>query len=612
MWPDKETEIDYLNFGYMVNLVADIATNRDLSPSTIGLYGDWGSGKSSLMKLVQKKIEEKYPKDEKKKDTVKTLCIEFNGWLFEGYEDTKTSLCGAILDALADKKRFSKEVTDYAKELIKKIDINKILGKGVKYGLDLFLSGGIGILTDLSLSSLLSTIKSNAGEVQAKDIEEILSMLKKNDKTRTEIKNFRNEFKDLLKKSKVENVVVFIDELDRCLPDTVLEVFEAMRLFLFVEGMSFVIGADERLIQYSIKSKYKEVPGNNLDIGKEYLEKVIQYPLYIPQLTRAEVNQYLACLLLKQTLSDEKFKEILGIVYTLTPDQDFSMDLISDKAPDLTENCKLEMALARQISSVLAPSINGNPRQCKRFLNTLYMRLKLAEARNVILDKNILAKLMLAEYFNPEFFKAVTKPENRELFKEFEKGEVLNDENPFAVWKEKDWVKKWMQNDTRLEDENLDKYVYFSDVKNRYGQSNLDLLSPTARKCYELLVNGTEMNRNSALTFIGKLAPGEKAIIASEVFAVIENKSTMNVEVLRSYTEFCIKAGMMEEALKKLMEQPASKYNTIAYGQLTPFITKLSLDEATKFNDYLSTNIEVKKTIERQKKLKSIIPSNKK
>lgn len=612
MWPDKETEIDYLNFGYMVDLIADIATNRELSPSTIGLYGDWGSGKSSLMKLVQKKIEEKYPKNEKKKDTVKTLCIEFNGWLFEGYEDTKTSLCGAILDALADKKRFSKEVTDYAKELIKKIDINKILGKGVKYGLDLFLSGGIGILTDLSLSSLLSTIKSNAGEVQAKDIEEILSMLKKNEKTRTEIKNFRNEFKDLLNKSKVENVVVFIDELDRCLPDTVLEVFEAMRLFLFVEGMSFVIGADERLIQYSIKSKYKEVPGNNLDIGKEYLEKVIQYPLYIPQLTRAEVNQYLACLLLKQTLSDEKFKEILGIVYTLTPDQDFSMDLISDKAPDLTENCKQEMALARQISSVLAPSINGNPRQCKRFLNTLYMRLKLAEARNVILDKNILAKLMLAEYFNPEFFKAVTKPENRELFKEFEKGEVLNDENPFAVWKEKNWVKKWMQNDTRLEDENLDKYVYFSDVKNRYGQSNLDLLSPTARKCYELLVNGTEMNRNSALTFIGKLAPGEKAIIASEVFAVIENKSTMNVEVLRSYTEFCIKAGMMEEALKKLMEQPASKYNAIAYGQLTPFITKLSLDEATKFNDYLSTNIEVKKTIERQKKLKSIIPSNKK
>lgn len=612
MWPDKEAEIDYLNFGYMVDMVVDIATNRDLSPSTIGLYGNWGSGKSSLMKLAQKKIEEKNTEIGDEKDSIKTLCIEFNGWLFEGYEDTKTSLCGVILDALADEKRFSKEITDYAKTLIKKIDFNKILGKSIKYGLDFFLTGGIGALTDLTLSSVLSTIKTNVSEVQAKDLEEILNKFKKDDKTRTEIKNFREEFKQLLQKSNVENVVVFIDELDRCLPDTVLEVFEAMRLFLFVEGMSFVIGADERLIQYSIKSKYKEVPGNNLDIGKEYLEKVIQYPLYIPQLTRAEVNQYLACLLLRETLTENQFKEILSIIYTLAPNQDFSMEQISDKAPDIAESCKKDMALARQISSVLAPSINGNPRQCKRFLNTLYMRLKLAKARNVALDKNILAKLMLAEYFNPEFFKAVTKPENRELFKAFEKGEELNDDNPFAVWKEKDWVKKWMQNGTRLDEEKLDKYVYFADVKNRYGQSSLDMLSPTARKCYEQLVDGTEMNRNAALKLVDKLVPGEKAIIASEVFAVIENTSTINVEVLRSYTEFCIKAGMTEDALKKLMEQPVSKYNAVACGQLASFISNLSPDKATMFNDYLSTNPELKSTIERQARLNSIVSSNKK
>lgn len=612
MWPDKEAEIDYLNFGYMVDMVVDIATNRDLSPSTIGLYGDWGSGKSSLMKLAQKKIEEKNTEIGDEKDSIKTLCIEFNGWLFEGYEDTKTSLCGVILDALADEKRFSKEITDYAKTLIKKIDFNKILGKSIKYGLDFFLTGGIGALTDLTLSSVLSTIKTNVSEVQAKDLEEILNKFKKDDKTRTEIKNFREEFKQLLQKSNVENVVVFIDELDRCLPDTVLEVFEAMRLFLFVEGMSFVIGADERLIQYSIKSKYKEVPGNNLDIGKEYLEKVIQYPLYIPQLTRAEVNQYLACLLLRETLTENQFKEILSIIYTLAPNQDFSMEQISDKAPDIAESCKKDMALARQISSVLAPSINGNPRQCKRFLNTLYMRLKLAKARNVALDKNILAKLMLAEYFNPEFFKAVTKPENRELFKAFEKGEELNDDNPFAVWKEKDWVKKWMQNGTRLDEEKLDKYVYFADVKNRYGQSSLDMLSPTARKCYEQLVDGTEMNRNAALKLVDKLVSGEKAIIASEVFAVIENTSTINVEVLRSYTEFCIKAGMTEDALKKLMEQPVSKYNAVACGQLASFISNLSPDKATMFNDYLSTNPELKSTIERQARLNSIVSSNKK
>lgn len=612
MWSDKEANIDYLNFGYLVDLIVEIAMNRVLTPSTIGLYGDWGSGKSSLMKLAQSKIEELSEKKKKKNDedkSPKTLCIEFNGWLFEGYEDTKTSLCGTILDTLADEERFGPEVADRAKELIKKVDFKKLIGKGVKFGVDYLLTGGIGALTDLTLSSILNSLKSQAGEIEAKDIEEVLAKFKKEEKTRTEIKKFRDEFEELLKKSKVENVVVFIDELDRCNPDTILDVFEAMRLFLFVDGMSFVIGADERLIQYAIKTKYKEVPGNNLDIGKEYLEKVIQYPITIPQLNYAEVNQYLSCLLLEPKLNDEEFAEFLAVVHGMEPDKELTMELLKEKADSIAEKCKTDMALARQISSVLAPSINGNPRQCKRFLNTMAMRLSLAKARGVTLDENILAKLMLAEYFNPEFFKAITKPENREVFKVFEKGEALTDDNPFTTWKDNEWVKRWMKNGTTLDDEKLEKYVYFANVKNRYGQSNLDQLSPSAHKCYEYLVDGTETNRNNALKLVENLAPGERSIVAAEVFTVIESSSTMNVEVLRSYTDFCEKAGMIEEALKKLMEQPAAKYTAIAYGQLTPFIKKLSPEEAKRFNDYLATNPYVKNAIERGEKLKSIIPA---
>lgn len=608
MWPDKETNIDYLNFGYLVDLIVEIAMNRELTPSTIGLYGDWGSGKSSLMKLAQERIEElsKTKKKTGEEDIPKTLCIEFNGWLFEGYEDTKTSLCGTILDTLDDEQRFGPEVANKAKELIKKIDFKKIIGKGAKLGLDYLLTGGIGALTDLTLSSILNSIKNQTGTIESKDIEEVLAKFKSEEKTRTEIKKFREDFKQLLKDSKVENVVVFIDELDRCNPDTVLDVFEAMRLFLFVDGMSFVIGADQRLIQYAIKTKYKEVPGNNLDIGKEYLEKVIQYPIAIPQLNHAEVNQYLVCLLLEPSLNASEFKKFLNVVHSIEPDKELTLELLSEKESGLSEKCKEDMALARQISSVLAPSINGNPRQCKRFLNTLAMRLSLAKARGVSLDKNILAKLMLAEYFNPEFFKAVTKPENRELFKAFEKGEDLEDDNPFSAWRDKEWVKNWMSNGTNLDDEKLGKYVYFTNVKNRYGQSNLDQLSPSARKCYEYLVDGTDTNRNTAIKMVDNLAPGEKAIIAAEMFTVIESSSTMNVEVLRSYTDFCIKAGMIEDALNKLMEQPASKYTVAAYGQLSTFISKLSEEEAQRFNDYLSTNNDLKNTISRGEQLKLI------
>jgi len=471
MWPDKETEIDYLNFGYMVDMVVDIATNRQLSPSTIGLYGDWGSGKSTLMRLAKKKIEECDQKGKRKDGTSKqkSLCIEFNGWLFEGYEDTKTSLCGTILDALADEKRFGPKVAEKAKELIKKIDFKKIISKSVKLGMDFLIAGGIGALADLTLSSILASIKNSSGELDTKQIEEIFEIFKKEENTRTDVKNFRNEFKALLEMSKVENVVVFIDELDRCQPDTILEVFEAMRLFLFVEGTSFIIGADERLIQYAIKSKYKEVPGNNLDIGKEYLEKVIQYPITIPQLNRKEVNQYLSCLLLEKRLEDKKdFNQLLSVICSLKPDEEFTMELITAKANSIAGFCKDEMALSRQISSVLAPSINGNPRQCKRFLNMLYMRLNLAKARQVDLDRNILAKLMLAEYFNPEFYKAVIKPTNREQFKVFENGDQLNGDNPFFNWKDKDWVKEWIHNDTRIGEAKLEEYVYFSSIKSTY------------------------------------------------------------------------------------------------------------------------------------------------
>ncbi len=607
MWPDKETNIDYLNFGYIVDLIVEIAMNRELTPSTIGLYGDWGSGKSSLMKLAQDRIEG-ISKAKKKKvdDTPKTLCIEFNGWLFEGYEDTKTSLCGTILDKLDDAQRFGPEVANKAKDLIKKIDFKKLIGKGVKFGMDYLLTGGIGALTDLTLSSILNSLKDKSGSIETKDIEDVLAKFKTEEKTRTEIKKFRDDFKQLLEDSKVENVIVFIDELDRCSPDTILDLFEAMRLFLFVDGMSFIIGADERLIQYAIKTKYKEVPGNNLDIGKEYLEKVIQYPVTIPQLNHAEVNQYLVCLLLEQTLSEEEFNKFLKVVNSIEPDTELTIERLNEKESGITGKCKDDMALARQISSVLAPSINGNPRQCKRFLNTLAMRLSLAKARGVKLDKNILAKLMLAEYFNPEFFKAIIKPENRELFKAFEKGDALKEDNPFAIWKDKEWVKNWMQNGTNLDDEKLEKYVYFANVKNRYGQSNLDQLSPSARKCYECLVDGTDTNRNAALKLVDNLSPGEKAIIANEVFAIIERSSSMNVEVLRAYTDFSVKAGMIGEALNKLMEQPASKYTFMAYGQLSPFISKLSDDEAKRFKDYLSTNTDLQNTITRGEKLKSI------
>lgn len=89
MWKDSETELDFLDYEYLVNSVKEIVFNDNLLPASIGIYGDWGSGKSSLIHMCKKQLENE---DEN------IQCIVFNGWLFESYDDAKSAILGSILD----------------------------------------------------------------------------------------------------------------------------------------------------------------------------------------------------------------------------------------------------------------------------------------------------------------------------------------------------------------------------------------------------------------------------------------------------------------------------------------------------------------------------------
>lgn len=104
MWKDSETVVDYLKFDYIIDAVTKIVLDEGLSPSSIGLYGDWGSGKSSLMKMIEQKLTQG--------DDKSILCVRFNGWLFEGYEDAKTALCGTILEKIKEKETLDSKITE--------------------------------------------------------------------------------------------------------------------------------------------------------------------------------------------------------------------------------------------------------------------------------------------------------------------------------------------------------------------------------------------------------------------------------------------------------------------------------------------------------------------
>ena len=260
MWKDSEAEIDFLDFNYLIGILKEIIDNEDLLPATIGVYGDWGSGKSSLINLAMNDFEE----------NENIVCLNFNAWLFESYEDAKSSLLGSILDKICEKKKPTNKAKDIVDGLYKSIDKLKLFKKSLLFGMDIASTGGI--LSALAI--LIEQIAKTDSEDKMKTVKENIQKELNENNIRDDIKRFRKEFDELLKETKIEKLIIFIDELDRCNPDTILSTLEAIRLFLFTGNTVFIIGADERQISYAVKNKFKEIKGQEIDIGKEYLEKL--------------------------------------------------------------------------------------------------------------------------------------------------------------------------------------------------------------------------------------------------------------------------------------------------------------------------------------------------
>lgn len=146
MWSDNETVADLLGFQHLVAGVLSIVQNDALLPATIGVFGDWGSGKSSLLRMVAEELS----KDEG------NLVLTFNGWLFEGYGDAKTALMGNILDALAEDKTLAPQAKGLALRLLKRVNLWRVAGTITKAGIGFALGGPAGL--GLAMGSDLATM----------------------------------------------------------------------------------------------------------------------------------------------------------------------------------------------------------------------------------------------------------------------------------------------------------------------------------------------------------------------------------------------------------------------------------------------------------------------
>lgn len=407
---DNETKVDLLNNEAIAKTIIDLLRERPDRPVTIGVHGDWGAGKSSILEMIEAGLASKD----------KVLCIKFNGWRFQGFEDAKIALIEGIVTGLIEKRPLLTQAGDAVKDIFRRIDWLKV----ARHAGGLAFTATTGIPTPDQVGAVVGTIKSifdDPGKLATKEnydqvVEGVQGLIKPGESKNVpqEIEAFRKAFDDLLDKAGIDQLVVLIDDLDRCLPDTAIWTLEAVRLFVFTTRTAFVVAADEAMIEYSVRKHFPELPDTTgpRDYARNYLEKLIQIPFRIPALGETETRIYVTLLLVGAELDDDDAayqalidaaREILKRPWKAAGlDAQTVKTALGDKAPKVQN----ALVLSDQIGPVLASGTQGNPRQIKRFLNTLLLRHQTAIARGFgdEVKLPVLAKLMLAERFMSRLF----------------------------------------------------------------------------------------------------------------------------------------------------------------------------------------------------------------
>lgn len=470
MWSDNETGEDLLGYQVHAELLCNVVLDPSMLPISIGIFGDWGSGKSSLMLLMQKSIEEwknKVAEENKKlkeaKKNAKVLQIMFNSWQFEDYEDTKLTLIETILSEVIKDIKEHRDIFEKADECLKKIQYLKL---------------GVVVLKNLARKIIPKDIqellpnKEEWNEISKEDQDILLEDVKEANSSNF-IKRFREDFTNIIKDGDYRSVVVYIDDLDRCSPERIIQCLEAVKLFVNVDKTAFVIGADQRIIENAIHERYK-TPLQQTTISSpysDYLEKLIQLPYKLPKLSYSEQETYVT-LLLCSKMENENLFPTIHKKYIEFRKKDkhskYGLDKIQKDNP--TVNFGTTSGYL-SIIPIMSSFLNGNPRQLKRFLNTFDMRRRMADVAGFReIDPEILVKLMVLEY-NSQLRQYIEDLYARQKDTGFIKGmKRVEEQAAGGEVKENGWKdlwntpdgKRWLSTKPSLANKNLRNYFWIS------------------------------------------------------------------------------------------------------------------------------------------------------
>lgn len=585
MWADNASKIDMLSYEPYAELLYDISMTDRVNPLTIGLLGNWGSGKSTVLNLIDEKI-----KSEKNSEVV---TVFVNAWMFEGYDDAKTALMEVILRTLEENETIKQKVGETLKSLRDRVDWFRLGGYAIKKGIPYMLSATLGNPLPMLVDGIKALVPMDATQAE----ETITDLMKAKEFMKDQpqenvvqnIRLFREEFEKMMNDSKLDNLIIIIDDLDRCSPERIIETLEAIRLFLAVKKTTFIIAIDEDVVSYAVQSKYPKIDDATLNISNDYIEKIIQMPIRIPELSDNDVKNYLKLLICEMFLNDDYLErlleglkernvfvkgeiisqeEILSILQleNVQEEQIFKVGL--DK-----EDFELQLDVFSKVAEIISPVLKGNPRQAKRFLNTFYIRKRLSEIQGLELNLSILAKLMVLEYTHIELFRELyiwhVKNEGypREIedlvnFALDERGDFDQIKQKYSIMWFKPIVQQWLKVEPiKIYEEDLRQYFYLA--KEAIKEKNISMLNLTAEErkwVNEICAIGlNESLRKQKIESLSKQGNLDQSKVIKGIIAKYNSDKEAYLKVLIGiYVQFTNYRGDIIKEIKKLRKEEFS------------------------------------------------------
>lgn len=522
MWNDVETTNDLLNFGVVADTAAQLIRDSGNEPLSIGISGSWGSGKSSLVKMIGKSLNEGNQVEQK------YLFLEFNAWLYQGFDDAKMALLQSVSDLLLAEANSQKTLTDKAIELVKRVRWFKVLKLGAPVASGAILGGTIGGPVGATIGAFLGLFKGGDLPTQEeltkaqesyKRLEPELKGILKEEETASlpkEIASLRKAFEEILEGLNVK-LVVLVDDLDRCMPDTAISTLEAMRLLLFLPRTSFIIAADEKMIRSAVRSHFSNIQIDD-ELVTSYFDKLIQVPLRVPRIGISEVKAYLILLfaeravkkdiITQETLNEAREKILEAVKKPWLGG--LKQQVINEAFGTSSNFLEKQIDIAEQLAHIMATTeqLAGNPRLIKRFLNNLIIRETIANTPGMGIAFEELVKLQLFERCaSPSAFEFLAKKVSEsddgkveflmEIEEKLKRGEAY--EAPNQSWKDP-FIEEWLQITPLLSSVDLRPLLHLS-KDTIVSLSGVDELSQEAKEIYDALL----VVKSSQATLVTKI-----------------------------------------------------------------------------------------------------------